>query len=85
MGKCLGINVRPSFITQRTNIMWRPKGSLETIDLGHNIFLFRFSLQDDYERALFGGSWFILDHYLMSTKWKPNFRPSVNPFEKMVV
>lgn len=75
MGKCLGINVRLSFMTQRVRVMWRPKGTLETIDLGQNIFLFRFSLQDDYERAFFGGPWFILDHYLMITKWKPNFRP----------
>uniref|UniRef100_A0A803M6Z1 RNase H type-1 domain-containing protein n=1 Tax=Chenopodium quinoa TaxID=63459 RepID=A0A803M6Z1_CHEQI len=33
MGKCLGISVRPSFITQRVRAMWRPKGSLEVIDL----------------------------------------------------
>lgn len=60
--------------------MWRPKGSLEVIDLGHNIFLFRFSILDDFERALFGGPWFVLDHYLVLTKWNPNFRPSSNPF-----
>lgn len=26
MGKCLGINVRPSFITQRCRAMWKPVG-----------------------------------------------------------
>ncbi|XP_021863564.1 uncharacterized protein [Spinacia oleracea] len=85
MGKCLGIYVRPSFLTQRVRIMWRPKGNLEVIDLGNNVYLFRFSLADDYEKALLGEPWFILDHYLMITKWKPNFRPSTNPFESMTV
>lgn len=85
MGKCLEINIRPSFMAQRIKIMWRPKGQVEKIDIGHNTFLFRFSMKDDFERALFGGPWFILDHYLMLTTWKPNFRPSMNPFSKMIV
>ena len=85
MGKCLGINIRPSFMSQRIKIMWRPKGQIEVIDIGKSVFLFRFSMLDDLERALFGGPWFILDHYLMLTTWKPNFRPSMNPFSKLIV
>ncbi|XP_021728788.1 uncharacterized protein LOC110695869 [Chenopodium quinoa] len=85
MGKCLGISVRPSFITQRVCAMWEPKGTLEIIDLGKDVYLFRFYVLDDYERALLSGPWFILDHYLMITKWKPNFRPSMNPFNRMTV
>lgn len=54
MGKCLGISVRPSFLTQRVRLMWIPKGNLEVIDLGNNVFLFRFSVPDHYEKALLG-------------------------------
>ncbi|XP_048491355.1 uncharacterized protein LOC125492689 [Beta vulgaris subsp. vulgaris] len=85
MGKCLGILVRPSFITQRVRLMWKPRGTLEVIDLGKDTYLFRFSLQDDYERALFGGPWYVLDHYLMVTQWQPNFIPTHNPFSSMAV
>ncbi|XP_021742861.1 uncharacterized protein LOC110708943 [Chenopodium quinoa] len=85
MGKCLGISVRPSFITQRVRVMWKLRGSLEVIDLGKDVYLFRFSVTEDYERARLGGPWFVLDHYLMLTKWKPNFRPSMNPFNRMMV
>ncbi|XP_021747564.1 uncharacterized protein LOC110713420 [Chenopodium quinoa] len=85
MGKCLGISVRPSLITQRVREMWRPQGTLEVIDLGKDVYLFRFSIQDDYKKALLGGPWFIMDHYLMITKWRPNFRPSMNPFDRMTV
>uniref|UniRef100_A0A803M5D4 DUF4283 domain-containing protein n=1 Tax=Chenopodium quinoa TaxID=63459 RepID=A0A803M5D4_CHEQI len=65
--------------------MWRPKGTLEVIDLGKDVYLFRFSIPDDYEKAILEGPWFIIDHYLMITKWKPNFRPSMNPFDRMIV
>ena len=42
-------------------------------------------MEDDYERALFGGPWFVFDHYLMMARWKPNFRAFENPFDKMTV
>ncbi|XP_021753703.1 uncharacterized protein LOC110719113 [Chenopodium quinoa] len=85
MGKCLGTSIRPAFMLNRARIMWKIKGGLEVIDLGHNVFLFRFTMEDDYERALFGGPWFVFDHYLMMAKWRPNFRASENPFDKMNV
>lgn len=85
MGKCLGISVRSSVITQRVRSMRKPHGSLEVIDLGKDVFLFRFRLKNDLEKALFGGPWYILDHYLMLNQWQPNFRPNQNPFNKLVV
>lgn len=74
MGKCLGINVKLTYKDTRVRSMWRIKGSMETIDVGRGVYFFKFSLEEDYERALFGGPWFILDHYIMITTWKPNFR-----------
>ncbi|XP_021729789.1 uncharacterized protein LOC110696746 [Chenopodium quinoa] len=85
MGKCLGVSIRPQFMDTQARIMWKIKGTLETIHLGRNVILFSFSLMDDYERALFGGPWFILDHYLMISKWKPNYRPESNYFDQMAV
>lgn len=85
MGKCLGINIRSSFMIQRIKAMWRPKGHIETIDIGRIVFLFCFSKLDDLETTLFGGPWFILDHELMLTTCKPNFRPSMNLFSKLIV
>lgn len=82
-GKCLGIQIKPSYMETKVRSMWRTKGALEIIDIGRNVFLFRFAQSDDYEKALFGGPWFIMDHYLMLTTWKPNFRPSINNFDNM--
>lgn len=32
-----------------------------------------------------GGPWFVFGHYIMLTKWKPNFWPSSNPFSSILV
>ncbi|XP_057250590.1 uncharacterized protein LOC130591332 [Beta vulgaris subsp. vulgaris] len=85
MGKCLGIFIRPSFMTRKIRSLWKPKGAVEVIDLGKGVYLYRFSLQDDYEKALFGGPWYILDHYLMINRWQPNYRPTENHFDKLAV
>lgn len=37
------------------------------------------------KKRCLGGPWFILDHYLMISTWKPNFRPSKNGFDNMYV
>lgn len=85
MGKCMGVHVKSSYMESRVRAMWKIKGSLEIIDIGSQVFLFKFIQPDDYERALYGGPWFILDHYLMLSTWKPNFRPSINKFDSMFV
>ncbi|XP_048489738.1 uncharacterized protein LOC125491693 [Beta vulgaris subsp. vulgaris] len=85
MGKCLGISIRPSFMTQKIRSLSKPKGAVEVIDLGKGVYLYRFSLQDDYEKALFGGPWYVLYHYLMINRWQPNFRPTENHFDKLAV
>ncbi|XP_021866733.1 uncharacterized protein [Spinacia oleracea] len=85
MGKCLGLSIKSSYMEARVRAMWRIKGTLEIIDVGKGVFYFRFSTEEDYEKALFGGPWFILDHYLMLTTWKPNFRPSLHNFDKIMV
>ncbi|XP_021844915.2 uncharacterized protein [Spinacia oleracea] len=85
MGKYMGIQVKANYLEARVRAMWRITGSLEVIDIGKQVYLFKFTQTDDYERALFGGPWFIMGHYLMISTWKPNFRPSVNEFDFMSV
>jgi len=49
------------------------------------MFLFKFDLESDLEHVLLGGPWFLFGHYLKLAPWKPNFRPSQNPFSSMLV
>lgn len=83
MAKVLGMLINRNFLVDRVNRMWKTKDRLEVIDLGHDIFLLKFHNSDDMERALYGDPWFILNHYLMLTKWKPNFRSSSSLLTKL--
>lgn len=44
--------------------------------LGRGYYVVRFFTREDYFKALEGGPWIILGHYLMVVKWRPNFRSS---------
>lgn len=85
MGKVLGTKVRFPVLSQRISQLWKPTGKLDIIDLGRDIFLFRFDLPSYLKKVMLGGPWFLFGHYLMLTKWKPNFRPSQNPFSTIIV
>ena len=54
MGKVLGSFVRYDTITQRVPQLWRPQGKLDIIDLGKDIFLFKFNLQSNLDRVIMG-------------------------------
>ena len=85
MGKVLGASVRYEILKLRIPLLWKTQGKLDIIDLGKAIFLFKFELKSDLERIMLGGPWFLFGHYLMLTRWQPNFRPSANPFSSMLV
>jgi hypothetical protein len=56
--------------------LWKPVGRLDCVDLGHDFFLIRFGLVEDFDRVLKNGPWFISEHYLTIRPWQPNFKPS---------
>lgn len=57
----------------------------ELIDLEHGYYLARFFTRSDYYKVLEGGLWLILGHYLTVTKWRPNFRPSMESVDSTLV
>ncbi|CAN1142696.1 hypothetical protein LINPERHAP2_LOCUS13202 [Linum perenne] len=65
--------------------MWKPSSSMQVIDVDLNCFMVRFGEEKDYFRALTGGPWLILDHYLVVQQWDPSFRVSDKLPSKMVV
>ncbi|CAN1160036.1 hypothetical protein LINPERHAP2_LOCUS23068 [Linum perenne] len=65
--------------------MWKPSSSMQVIDVDLNFYIVRFGDEKDYFRALTGGPWMILDHYLVVQQWDPTFRVSDKLPSKMVV
>ncbi|KAJ4849619.1 hypothetical protein Tsubulata_044565 [Turnera subulata] len=73
-----------SVMTERGPRLWGLRGSFRVIDLDHNYFLVRLADGSDYLRALTGGPWVILDHYLTVEPWKPNFFPTSHKVKTVV-
>ena len=71
-GRTIGFN----FLHSRIHSMWKPVGCLDCVDLGHDFFLIRFSLKEDFEIVLRKGPWFVGEHFLSIWPWEPNFKPS---------
>ncbi|CAN0899344.1 hypothetical protein LINGRAHAP2_LOCUS20222 [Linum grandiflorum] len=60
-------------------------GRFRMVDLESEVFLATFDDSTDYFRALTGGPWTILGHYLVVFAWDPTFRVSDDLPQKMVV
>ncbi|CAN1326355.1 hypothetical protein LINPERPRIM_LOCUS33802 [Linum perenne] len=58
---------------------------MQIIDLDKECYIVKFSNDQDYFKALTGGPWLILDHYLIVQQWDPSFRVSSTLPSKMVV
>ncbi|CAN1152785.1 hypothetical protein LINPERHAP2_LOCUS18978, partial [Linum perenne] len=81
MGKSIGY----AYLCHRLRSMWKPINHMHIIDLDKGCFMVKFSYEKDYFKALTGGPWMILDHYLVVHQWSPDFRVSDSLPAKMVV
>ncbi|CAL1378660.1 unnamed protein product [Linum trigynum] len=82
--RLLGRSVAYSYLCSQLCWMWRPIGSLEIMDLNNDTFLATFGNDQDYLKALTGGPWVILDHYLLVHQWTPAFCTSDKPYRSVV-
>ncbi|XP_031131985.1 uncharacterized protein LOC116033376 [Ipomoea triloba] len=83
--RVLGRRVSYSYLLQRMKAMWRPEANMDLIALNDDYFVVKFEALRDYEFAKFEGPWMILRHYLIVQEWVPNFDPSNNKMEKLLV
>ncbi|CAN1156817.1 hypothetical protein LINPERHAP2_LOCUS21174 [Linum perenne] len=58
---------------------------MHVVDIDRVCFIVKFSNEQDYFKALTGGPWMILEHYLVVQQWHPSFRVSENLPTKMVL
>ncbi|CAN1132864.1 hypothetical protein LINPERHAP1_LOCUS14031 [Linum perenne] len=43
---------------------------MDIVDLDKSCFLVKLSVEQDYFKALMGGSWILLDHYIVVHQWE---------------
>ncbi|CAN1799479.1 hypothetical protein LINPERHAP1_LOCUS22125 [Linum perenne] len=82
--RLLGKTVGYSYLCHRLHAIWKPLGNLHIVDLDKNCFMGKFANDQDYFKALTGGPWMILDHYLIVHQWDHSFRVSNDMPKKMV-
>ncbi|CAN1185569.1 hypothetical protein LINPERHAP2_LOCUS37626 [Linum perenne] len=58
---------------RRLELLWAHTGHIQVSDMSNNFFLVRFSNEDDYASAAFGGPWKIYDYYIAISQWSPSF------------
>lgn len=71
-GKAVGFN----FLHSKLNLLWKPSGRFDLVNLGHGFYSVRFSLKEDLNAVLEKGPWFINGHFLSIRPWEPLFKPA---------
>lgn len=74
--KLYGRSVSFNFLQSKLNLLWKPTGRLDCVDLGHDFYSVRFALKEDLESVLEKGPWFIGGQFLSIRPWEPFFKPA---------
>ena len=83
--KVYGKSVGYSYLTFKLNALWKPSVRMDCVNLGHGFFLIKFSDDSDYDKVLWGGPWFIGEHFLAIKPWEPYFKASKATFSAVAV
>nr|POE83002.1 uncharacterized protein CFP56_42947 [Quercus suber] len=66
-----------SFLQSKLNLLWKPTGRLDCVDLGDDFYSVHFALKEDMNSVLEKGPWFIGGHFLSIRPWEPFFKPAM--------
>ncbi|KAI5667628.1 hypothetical protein M9H77_17481 [Catharanthus roseus] len=73
--KLLGRNISLRILNQHLQDLRKLEYGFELLDMENASIMVRFYSRGDYLKVLEGGPWIVLGHYLMVSKWRPNFCP----------
>ncbi|XP_019173794.1 PREDICTED: uncharacterized protein LOC109169367 [Ipomoea nil] len=82
--RVLGRTVGYSFLLQRLQRMCKTQASFDLIALTNDCYIAKFETLADYEAVKLGGPWMVLDHYLITQVWRPNFDPRSSRTDKIL-
>ncbi|XP_075489651.1 uncharacterized protein LOC142528490 [Primulina tabacum] len=82
--KVLGRTIGYNYLFRRIKALWRPNAAIEMVAIENDYYIVRFASVDDYEFAKYEGPWMIMDHYLITKEWSPNFNPLADNTEKLL-
>nr|XP_009771927.1 PREDICTED: uncharacterized protein LOC104222393 [Nicotiana sylvestris] len=71
--KMLGKRVGYQFLQKKLRAIWKPTETLSLVDLGCDYYLIKFAKEENYNKTLHEGPWFIGNQSLTVRKWEPRF------------
>ena len=83
--KVYGRTVGYNYLTFKINALWNPTVRMTCVNLGKDFFLIKFSAEEDYDKVLHGGPWFIGGHFLAIKPCEPYFKASEAKFSSVAV
>ena len=83
--KAFGWKVGYNYLYPKICNLWNSCEKMDCIDLGSDYFLIKFDLEEDVDRVLKGGPWFIGQQFLAIRQWEPEFRASEATFSSVAV
>ena len=81
LGRTIGFNL----LFRKIRELWRLKYVVDLVATEIDFFLAKFSSNEDYEYAKYGGLWIICNHYLKMRLWQPNFNHNKSSLKNMLV
>lgn len=73
--KVFGHKVGHQILRQKIYAQWKPTKNLPLIDLGSDFFLIKFQKEENMQRALQQGPWFVLNLFFLSVNGHQNSYP----------
>lgn len=65
--------------------LWKTQFDFQILDIESNFYLINFTDSSDNMTVLARGSWFLFNHYLAISRWRPYFKPANGKINNMII
>ena len=83
--KVYGRTISFGYLTFKINTLWSLRAKMDCMDFGKDFFLIKCNDNEDYDKVLREGPWFIGEHFLAIKPWEPYFKALEALFTSVVV
>ncbi|KAI9085009.1 hypothetical protein K1719_033001 [Acacia pycnantha] len=82
--KLLGRTITYHELVARSQVLWKPRGSYQVVDMEGGFYCATFALEEDYMKVLTGGPWMVYGAYPTVQPWSLDFDAKTSVVSKVV-
>lgn len=71
--KVMGKHINHVYLKRRLSLLWRLLEEMTLIDLGNDYFIAKLYKEENANKILPKGPWFVNEFFLSVKRWHPNF------------